>query len=403
MRSRMLVLASLIPLSSIVVGCVAPAADEDGDVDSAALEIRAGATAGAYPEAVLVDGQRNGSLGEPCSGVLVAPRVVLTAARCVSGYDGFRVRAPFAYGREAWGRWSEVYGSYYGGSAGADANDIALVFLDRPIWLNGYPQLASYPLMDGDRVVSVGRARDGEISSSSMYMSEPVSIVDATSHGYREHYASTAITEQGDDGGPVFAANTHVIVAVNAGMADGATLFARTDGVRNWIRQRAAEYGDGTNQGWPGGPGGPGPGWPGGPGGGPGWPGGPGGGHGDGDGHGHGHGDGDGHGWPGGPGNGPGNGGGHGDGHGNGGGQGNGGGHGDGHGNGPGNGGSNGWPPGGGNGGGNGWPPGGGNGGGNGWPPGGGNGGGHGDGNGNGGGQGNGGGHGNGGGDHHHH
>ncbi len=58
--------------------------------------------------AVLIDGERNGVLGEPCSGVLIAPRVVLTAARCVSEADRFRVRAPFAYGYggDAWGRWA---------------------------------------------------------------------------------------------------------------------------------------------------------------------------------------------------------------------------------------------------------------------------------------------------------
>ncbi|APR85575.1 Hypothetical protein A7982_10924 [Minicystis rosea] len=349
MNSRYLLLAGLIPLSCTIAACAAPMADEDESTESAAAAIRDGSSANTYREAVLIDGERYGSLGEPCAGVLVAPRVALTAARCVSGMDRFRVRS---YNGDALGRWAEIYDS----APGDASRGLALVFLDRAIWLNGYPEIASWPLASDDRVVAVGRARDGEVSSNGLYMSAPVEAVNAASHGYDNHYAVAPVTETGDYGGPVFAENTHVLVAVSDGTGDGASLLARVDLARNWIRQRVAQYGNGGNQGWPNGPGG---GWPGGPGGpGGGWPGGPGG-----DGHGPGHGPGDGHGpgggWPGGPGGGGGDGhgpgghgpGGGGDGHGPGGGGGHGpGGGGDGHGPGGGGHGDGHGPGGGGNG-----------------------------------------------------
>jgi hypothetical protein len=413
MRTRGSFFAVLIPLSFSLAACVAPTTGDDEAVESAAQSIKGAAEASAYPEAVLIDTIQDGQATPFCSGALIAPRVVLTAARCASDYNRLRIRAPFAYGEEAWSRWATVYDFTSSESLRGEVHDVGLIFLDHPIYLNAYPQLASWPLGDGDQVVSVGRVRDGENAGATAYVSEPVSVVSAASHGYRHDYAVAPLTEYADYGGPVFLPRSHTIVAVNAGIADGASLLARVDDVSGWIRQQVQRYESGGGNGWPGGPGYPPGGWPGGPGYPPGgWPGGPGGGgHGDGDGHGHGpgwpppgggpggggpggggHGDGDGHGngpgWPppgGGPGGGGPGGGGHGDG--------------DGHGHGPG------WPPPGGGPGGNGpgWPPGGGPGGnGPGWPPpGGGGGGGHGDGHG-GGGQGNGGGQG-GGGDHHHH
>jgi hypothetical protein len=348
MRTRSLCFALLVPLSCSLVACVAPATEEDEAVESAAQPIKGAAVASAYPEAVLLDTLQDGQLTPACSGALIAPRVVLTSARCAGASGQARVRAPFAYGDEAWARGATTYDGSGAAWTNGESRDVGLVFLDRPIYLDAYPQLAAWPLQDGALVVSVGRARDGESGSASAYVSEPVAVVSAASHGYHNDYAITALTEPLDEGGPALLPQTHTIVAVNSGTADGAALLARVDGLSNWIRQQIALYGSGGGHGWPGGPGhgdgdgdGHGHGWPGGPGHGDGdgdghghgWPGGPG--HGDGDGDGHGHG------WPGGPGHGDGDG----DGHGHG-----GPGDGDGHGHG-------GTPPGGGDGDGHGWPP----------------------------------------------
>jgi hypothetical protein len=194
-------------------------------------------------------------------------------------------RAPFADAAEAFGS---------GSTADAD-HDVGLVFLDAPIYLDAYPQIASSPLQDGDQVVSVGRSLDGQLSGSVCYASPPITVESAPDGDY----AASSPLDPGDAGGPDFVLDTHTIVAVNADGAGGTPLLARVDPLYGWITQQVAAYGSGGDQGYPGDPGYPGyPGYPGGPG----------------DGHGNGHGGGQGDGHGGGQGNG--HGGGQGDGHG---------------------------------------------------------------------------------------
>jgi Trypsin len=310
MQAREFSVAALIALTGAVAACAAP---EDGRTGSEAQRIQGGMAADAYPEAVLLDVTQGGAPDAGCSGALIAPRVVLTSGRCAYQLDGWQVRAPFADDQSAGGVRSAVYD--YDRTADAptsDEHDVGLVFLDRPIALDTYPDLATEPLQDGDEVVGVGRVLDGQGSSATMYVSQPLATTDAASDGFGFDYAVGGAIEHGDSGGPDFLADTHTIVAVNAGSVDGTALLARVDLLNQWIQEQIAEdTNGGGDPGWPHGPG-----WPGGPGDGHGGHGEPGDGHGGhgepGDGHG-GHGEpGDGHG--GGPGDG--HGGGPGDGHG---------------------------------------------------------------------------------------
>src|SRR5512140_1629345 len=78
-------------------------------VGGAAQPIRRGEPASDYPEAVLVDMLRDGSLTAACSGALLSRRVVLTAGHCVRGFDGFHVSAPYANMARATGRLGITY------------------------------------------------------------------------------------------------------------------------------------------------------------------------------------------------------------------------------------------------------------------------------------------------------
>lgn len=209
-------------------------ADDDGHA------IKGGVPATAYPEAVLLD-----LGGGYCSGSLVAPQLVLTAGHCVAGVASFSVTAPHASGQQANGVKGEVY-DYTNTTEYVDPNqhDVGVVFLDAPITLSAYPVLADQPIA-GEQVVNVGRIQDGQLSTSSLFVSQPLGVSDGASIGYPLSYVATEVIEPGDSGGPVLVAGdpSHRIVAVNSGGGQGTEILARVDLVHAWLQQMIAESG----------------------------------------------------------------------------------------------------------------------------------------------------------------
>jgi hypothetical protein len=323
MQARGFFFTALITMAaaSCAASCAVSAQGDGDPVAGDAQRIQGGSAAEWYPEAVLVDVASGGVAQPGCTGALIGPLTVLTSGRCATRFDGWIVTAPFADGQRAHGVGSTVYDfDQTGDTPTTDEHDIGVVFLDAPIDILTYPQIATEPLDDGAEVVGVGRLLDGQDSGSTLYVSPPVMVSSAADDGFLYDYAATGdVIEHGDAGGPDFVRYTHTLVAVNAGSVDGTELLARVDLLNAWIQEQLATAGAGEGDpGWPHGPGHPGHGHGGHGGGGPG--GGHGGGHGGGGpgggpgGGGPGHGGGPGSGGPGGGhgGNGgPGNGGGH--------------------------------------------------------------------------------------------
>jgi hypothetical protein len=194
--------------------------------------IMGGTPATDYPEAVTMN---------LCSGVVIAPSVVMTASHCIGSAMGvrqgnFQVSAPnaaavTAHGSSAWGV------GYVTGNA--KHLDVALVFLDAPITLSCYPTLASTEIPFPTMVVDVGRTMDGSLTDS-LWVSKAIPIGNSADDlGLADHYESTEdLTEDGDSGGPIeLADGSHTIVAVTStdtvelGLDAGAPLdlFARVD------------------------------------------------------------------------------------------------------------------------------------------------------------------------------
>jgi hypothetical protein len=186
--------------------------------------------ASAYPEAVLIMArnthhQRTGS----SSGALIAPRVVLTAAHCVEGFDTWEVRAPYAkHGPvTAASRTARVYPRT---KESGFESDLAVLILEREIDLGGkYPRLHGgdlYPI--GTKLVVLGSTRKGVPSQSKLYQA-PVTLV-AFPDNIRVYGGNPQVVERGDSGGPVYVADKdHEIAAVVSGHIGFSQRYVATD------------------------------------------------------------------------------------------------------------------------------------------------------------------------------
>lgn len=243
---------------ALAAGCAPEGSDEldaalaeEAESDEAAdgRSIIGGQTATAYPESVLIDMAENGQLTSICSGALIAPRVVLTAGHCVYGYDGFLVEAPFV-GESAQATSAAILdwdadGQY----VDPTRHDVALILLDRDISLDSYPTIATQRLAWGSHVRNVGRIDDGQASWSSLFIGAPVAVQDGRNAGFPLDYVTAEKIQSGDSGGPVFAAGTHQIVAVNSGSGGGTQVLARVDLVATWIQETMAAWDGGDGGG----------------------------------------------------------------------------------------------------------------------------------------------------------
>lgn len=248
--------ATVIMFGGLLGGCLAEGLDQgvdparDEPVASDAEEIIRGKRATTYPEAVLVDMENM-----LCSGTIIAPKVVLTAAHCVADFNRWTVRAPYAGGQTATGTRSATFDwTQSNDMVSPDEHDVALVFLDTPIKLSSYPTLATKSLSGKASVVTVGRVNNGQVSRTDLFVSAPVAATTGDSKGFPYDYAAPLVIERGDSGGASYIPNTHVIVSVNSTATDGQQLMARVDVVNAWIRKQMASPPRGNPGGAPAAP-----------------------------------------------------------------------------------------------------------------------------------------------------
>ncbi|HEV3204002.1 MAG TPA: trypsin-like serine protease [Gemmataceae bacterium] len=183
-----------------------------------------------HPEAVLITARNaRAGMGAKCSGALIAPRVVLTAAHPVAKFDIWEVTAPYAKDGpvKVMAKISRVHPDY---KSQPLENDIALLILDEEIDIGApFPRLHDGKLLPIDTSLQlIGRVNNGEISHNRL-MRTTVTLVPfpGNTNIYGGHPRAV---EEGDSGGPIFVAGKEmIIVGIVSGHLGGTRANIATD------------------------------------------------------------------------------------------------------------------------------------------------------------------------------
>lgn len=220
-----------------VSGCAAEASQSQEEAESSASEIVGGTTTTAHPAVgAIVD---NG--GPFCTGTVVAPRVVVTAAHCLEGVTSPN-QIGFALGPNAFRPQKVILVSAATVHPQYDArnirNDIAVLRLASDAGVTPVPIATKAPVV-GQSLVFVGygmsNGRTGAGFGTKRQVTMKIAQLGATQFAYAEANKNTC---GGDSGGPAFATDANGALSVA-----GVTSYGDATCVQYGVDTRTDVYG----------------------------------------------------------------------------------------------------------------------------------------------------------------
>lgn len=248
-------LCSLL-ISSFVTAIACGAAEESGGaLTEEADSIRGGRVDRGHPAVGLIgQASSTSALADTewiCTGTLIAPRVVVTAAHCMYGRTHRRVAASrmrFTAGDQVFRATRARVAPAYAPNGDFDIDDLAVLTLDRAPAVEPIGIAKSEPL-EGDRAVVVGfgvTSADAPGRGTGAGVKRRATIhIDALSDRELEYDASDRGACYGDSGGPVLQnlhdGNGEVVIGVTSRgsnvACDGIDVATRVDVFTEWIAE----------------------------------------------------------------------------------------------------------------------------------------------------------------------
>ncbi len=177
-------------------------------------------------EATIAVTSTTGRIVGSCLGVMVAPRVAITAGHCVNERAKISV-APATVGGSTetvavQSYWFDPDANPNDGKVDMDSTDVALLVLAKPLPMPSYARYARGPLETATPALGI-RHGDGVLESMRFTL-QP-------SRSAARYYVSTGFAKPGDSGSPVFVGRGEgrIVVGVLAGGGPGREVFARVD------------------------------------------------------------------------------------------------------------------------------------------------------------------------------